>query len=77
ADANTDSTTRMKQYNQAEQQLVNDVAFAPLFQVTAFNLYKPCIKGLVDNAQGPMPPDDWANVYISTDSPCADATQYQ
>jgi hypothetical protein len=32
---------------------------------------------MVDNAEGLTPPDDWANVFISTDTPCADASTYQ
>jgi peptide/nickel transport system substrate-binding protein/oligopeptide transport system substrate-binding protein len=63
ADANFASTTRLKSYQQAEQQLVNDVTWLPLEQVTSTFLRTPNIVGIVDNGQGLIPPDDWANIY--------------
>ena len=71
ADVNPDQNTRLQQYNQAEQQAVNDVAWMPIEQVRVPNLLKPCVKGVVFNASGVTPPDDWGNVYISTDTPCS------
>jgi peptide/nickel transport system substrate-binding protein/oligopeptide transport system substrate-binding protein len=71
ADVNTNSTQRLAQYNMAEQQLVNDVAWMPMEQQLAFGLRKPCVQGVVPNALGQTPPEDWANVYISTATPCA------
>jgi len=76
ADANMDATSRMQQYNQAEQQLVNDVAWLPLYQVQSSYVLKPCVVGIVDNAQGLTPPDDWGNIYISTDPTCANSSGY-
>jgi peptide/nickel transport system substrate-binding protein/oligopeptide transport system substrate-binding protein len=76
ADANMDATSRMQQYNQAEQQLVNDVAWAPLYQVLTSYVLKPCVVGVVDNAQALTPPNDWANIYISTDPSCANSSGY-
>jgi oligopeptide transport system substrate-binding protein len=35
---------------------------------------KPCVQGRSYNALSITPPDDWANVYISTDTPCATLT---
>lgn len=64
ADANFQSSVRMKQYQQAEQQLVNDVAWMPMEQVTNVFLLKPYVVGMVDNQQGLIPPNDWANIYI-------------
>ncbi|HZR43188.1 MAG TPA: peptide ABC transporter substrate-binding protein [Ktedonobacteraceae bacterium] len=77
ADATQDPTQRMKMYNEAEQQLVNDVAWIPTNQVTSTLVRKPCVVGMIDNAQSLIPPDDWTNTYISTDTPCANANQYQ
>jgi oligopeptide transport system substrate-binding protein len=64
ADANFQSAARMQQYQKAEQQLVNDVAWMPIEQVTNVFLLKPYVVGMVDNQQGLIPPDDWANIYI-------------
>jgi peptide/nickel transport system substrate-binding protein/oligopeptide transport system substrate-binding protein len=73
ADVNPDQKARMRQYNQAEQQLVNDVAWMPMEQERVAFLLKPCVQGIVFNTSGLTPPDDWHNVYISTDTPCAQA----
>ncbi|HEX4713549.1 MAG TPA: ABC transporter substrate-binding protein, partial [Ktedonobacteraceae bacterium] len=64
ADINLGSN-RMAQYNRAEQQLVNDVAWMTLYQSTSVNLVRKDVQGVVLNAQGVTPPDDWANIYIS------------
>lgn len=77
ADETQDQAQRLKMYNQAEQQLVNDVAWIPTNQVANVLVRKPCVVGIVDNAQSSMPPDDWANIYISTAKPCANTSQYQ
>lgn len=63
ADGNTQPKARFQFYQQAEQQLVNDVAWLPMEQVTTTFLRTPDIVGIVDNAQGITPPDDWANIY--------------
>ncbi len=63
ADSNTQQDARLHIYQQAEQQLVNDVAWLPMEQVTNTFLRSPLIVGMVDNAQGIIPPDDWANIY--------------
>lgn len=76
ADANSNATERMQQYNQVEQALVNDVAWIPIYQDTSTYVLKPCVVGTVDNAQGLTPPDDWGNIYISNDSTCADVSSY-
>jgi peptide/nickel transport system substrate-binding protein/oligopeptide transport system substrate-binding protein len=77
ADANQDTTTRMQQYNQAEQQMVNDVALATIYQQDVHSVRKPCVVGAVPNAQAITPPDDWANIYKTTDPSCANVSQYQ
>jgi peptide/nickel transport system substrate-binding protein/oligopeptide transport system substrate-binding protein len=63
ADATMQSSTRLQMYQQAEQQLVNDVAWLPMEQVMAVFLRTPYIVGIVDNAEGITPPDDWAAIY--------------
>ena len=66
ADATTNPGARIKSYQQAEQQLINDVAWMPMEQVTLNALLKPYVKGVVFNAQGLVPPNDWGAVYIAT-----------
>ena len=65
ADVNPDQYARFRAYNQAEQLLVNDVAWLPVNQVTRSLVVKPYVKGLVLNSSGFMPPDDWGAVYIA------------
>ncbi len=77
ADVNPDQTARLKQYMTAEQQLVNDVAWLPVYQVAASVVRMPCVTGVVDNPQELTPPDDWGSIYISTATPCADTSSYQ
>ena len=74
ADTMTDPTARLAAYNDAEQKLVNDVAWFPTEQQYGFGLRKPCVQGFGTNAQGLFNPDQWADVYISTDTPCANVT---
>src|SRR5947209_5320365 len=63
ADVTMQADARLQMYQQAEQQLVNDVAWMPIEQVMAVFLRTPYIVGIVDNAQGSIPPDDWATIY--------------
>jgi peptide/nickel transport system substrate-binding protein/oligopeptide transport system substrate-binding protein len=72
ADVEQNPTTRMADYNKAEQQLVNDVAWFPMEQQYSFGLRKPCVQGVVNSPFG-TPPDAWHNIYIST-ATCANAT---
>jgi oligopeptide transport system substrate-binding protein len=67
ADTTLDTNTRMPMYNQAEQQLVNDVAWLPIDQRSGQSVLKSYVIGKVFNAQGAMqvPPDDWSNIYIA------------
>jgi oligopeptide transport system substrate-binding protein len=65
ADVNSNQASRLAAYNQAEQQLVNDVAWLPMEQVTENVLLKTYVKGVVFNAQGLIPPDDWGAIYIA------------
>ena len=77
ADTVVDQASRMAQYNQIEQKLINDVAWAPTYQSAVSYVLKPCVKGWVDNAQSITPPDDWANIYKTTDSSCANTNAYK
>jgi oligopeptide transport system substrate-binding protein len=77
ADGMPPGPARLAQYNMAEQQLVNDVAWMPMEQVTITLLQKPCVAGMVFNPQLLTPPNDWGNIYISTATPCADTSSYQ
>ncbi|EFH89385.1 peptide ABC transporter substrate-binding protein [Ktedonobacter racemifer] len=63
ADGLTNAGGRLQAYQQAEQQLVNDVAWLPMEQETAIFLRTTDIVGLVDNGQNTTPPDDWAKIY--------------
>ncbi|GAC1367204.1 MAG: ABC transporter substrate-binding protein [Ktedonobacteraceae bacterium] len=74
ADSMTDPTARLKAYNKIEQELVNDVAWLPMEQQYVSVLRKPCVQGFQYNSEELVSPDDWAKVYISTDTPCANAT---
>lgn len=56
---------RYAAYNKAEQELVNEVAWLPLYQRPNIRLRKSYVVGIVNNAIGEIPPWDWANVYIS------------
>ncbi len=64
ADSDSNVNSRTLAYQQAEQQLVNDVAWLPMEQVTTIFLRKPTVIGIVDNTTGLIPPNDWANIYI-------------
>jgi oligopeptide transport system substrate-binding protein len=63
ADSMTNPTARLQAYNHAEQQLINDVAWLPVNQVSLTYLLKPYVIGVVDNMQDP---DGWANSYIAS-----------
>ena len=65
ADVNRDQHARLQQYYQAEEQVVNDVAWLPMYQLESVSLLKPYVQGVVSNALGLTPPDDWSRIYIS------------
>src|SRR5579875_80892 len=64
ADSKSSPGARFQAYQKAEQQLVNDVAWMPMSQVTEVVLLKPHVVGMVENEMGQIPPDDWATIYI-------------
>lgn len=65
ADANFQAQPRLSAYQNAEQQLVNDVAWLPMEQITQVYLLKPYVIGMTANPQGQIPPDDWAKIFIA------------
>lgn len=77
ADTNPNQDERLRQYNEAEQKLINDVVAIPMYQETDTYILKPCVVGVIDNAQHVTPPDDWSKIYISTASSCADVSKYK
>ena len=65
ADTTQDATARVKLYNDAEQQLENDVAWIPLWQESLQILVRPTVQNLKPNAQQLIPPDDWSKIFVS------------
>ncbi len=65
ADITSDNTQRMKLYNDAEQKIINDVGWLPLWQEKQQTLVRPTIHGLVLNAQLDIPPDDWSSIFVT------------
>ncbi|HXZ03244.1 MAG TPA: peptide ABC transporter substrate-binding protein, partial [Ktedonobacteraceae bacterium] len=64
ADSIFQPDARIQTYWRAEQQLVNDVVWIPMEQVTNVYLLKPYVIGFAENQQGLIPPDNWANIFI-------------
>jgi len=77
ADANLNPDQRIQQYQQAEQQLVNDVAWLTVYQQAITDVLKPCVSGVVFNAIDIVPPDDWNNIYINSSPTCANTANYK
>ncbi len=77
ADLESNQAKRLQMYNQAEQQVVNDIAWIPRYQNSYTFVRKPCLVGIQDNPQEMYPPDSWENVYISTAQPCANVQPYE
>lgn len=66
ADVEKDENTRMSMYNDAEQQIVNDVGWLPLYQLARSRMLKSYVQGRTFNAADNFPPDSWANQYITS-----------
>lgn len=64
ADVEKDQTKRISMYNDAEQKLINDVAWLPTYQESTSRVLKTYVKGYSFNAGDLVPPFEWANVYI-------------
>lgn len=71
ADGNMDQQQRYQQYAEAEQRLINDVAWIPLFQSVKSTVVKPCLQGWGNSPLEHLPPDDWSKVYLSQGATCA------
>ncbi len=65
ADSAFDPLARVEAYNTAEQQLLNDVAWIPIYQVRTTFMLKPYVVGWRANAASLSPPNDWSNIYIT------------
>lgn len=65
ADTEQDATKRMQAYNDAEQTLVNEVAWLPIFQLARSRVLKSYVMGRTFNAGDSTPPFEWAKVYIA------------
>lgn len=64
ADVEQNPGTRTSLYNHIEQQLVNDVAWMPVFQRNGAHVLKPYVAGQTTNAVDLIPPNDWSKIYI-------------
>jgi oligopeptide transport system substrate-binding protein len=65
ADVMPNGDARYSAYNAPEQQLVNDVAWLPLFQFNGEEAIRPYVVGYPDNAQQIVAPDDWSKIFIT------------
>ncbi len=62
AATNTNAQQRTQQYNDAEQKIVNDVAWIPLVQAGIDAVINPKVQNLAANG---LPTKTWSDVYIS------------
>ena len=65
ADVNQNPTQRLQQYNQAEEQIVDDVGWLPIYQGKIQSLRSTKLVGIVNNALQVVPPDDWGSIYFT------------
>lgn len=68
ADVDQNPTDRIQKYNDAEQKIVNDVGWAPIYQSSLNYLLSPKLanfKAPFGDPQNTVEPDDWANIYIT------------
>jgi peptide/nickel transport system substrate-binding protein/oligopeptide transport system substrate-binding protein len=63
--------TRMSDYNQAEQLLINDGGMCITYQPTNFYKVRPWVYGFEQDAQAFYPLDDWQNGYLTAAEPAA------
>src|SRR5262249_13441907 len=64
ADVEQNKSVRMALYNQAEQLLINDIAWIPLLQGANAARLKPYIQGYVPSALNLISDKDWPNVVV-------------
>jgi oligopeptide transport system substrate-binding protein len=65
ADVDQNSARRLSEYNQAEQLLVTDVAWIPLFQVKTFYVAQPYVTNYQVTGLGSPSSNTWQRVYIA------------
>jgi len=65
ADVNANQTQRLQQYNQAEEQVIDDVGWLPIYQGKIAVLKSPKLVGIVNNALSVIAPNDWGNIYFT------------
>ncbi len=65
ADVNPNQTQRLQQYNQAEEQVIDDVGWLPIYQGKIAVLKSPKLVGIVNNALSVIAPNDWGNIYFT------------
>jgi ABC-type oligopeptide transport system substrate-binding subunit len=65
ADIEQDSVKRVSLYNDAEQKLVNDIAWIPLYQPSTLIVQNPKLHGYKTNALQITDPDSWNGVYFT------------
>ncbi len=69
ADQNTSNpAARAKLYNEAEQKIINDAGWIPIYQFNEYDQVNPKVQGWISTAFGSATgydPDNWANIYIS------------
>jgi oligopeptide transport system substrate-binding protein len=65
ADVDQNQTEPLKLYNMAEEQIVDDVGWIPIYQARRQVLQNPRLVGIVYNALDIIPPDDWGSIYIT------------
>jgi oligopeptide transport system substrate-binding protein len=66
ADVMSDPNARAQTYNKIEQQLVDYVAWLPIYQRPEQYMLKPYVVGFKENSQAQIPPNDWGNIYITS-----------
>jgi peptide/nickel transport system substrate-binding protein/oligopeptide transport system substrate-binding protein len=66
ADAEQNSAKRLSLYNDAEQQLINAVAWLPLYQPAIPIVQNPKLHGYKTNTLQITDPDSWHDIYFTT-----------
>jgi oligopeptide transport system substrate-binding protein len=62
---------RISLYNQAEQLLLNDGAFCPVYTEPNYYALRSWVKGMTEDAEGDFPNDAWVTGYLSKSAPSA------
>ncbi len=65
ADVNLDPTSRATEYNQAEQLLVTDIAWIPLYQQKTFYNLPSYVHAFAYDALGTIPLATWQSIYLT------------